>query len=67
MATPPEIQKLLDKLEASYKKLGEANPFKNFNTSAFNDINDAISVLNDGLSSVNEKLSYLDDDLSIIS
>lgn len=67
MATPPEIQKLLDRLEAAYKKLGEANPFKNFNASAFNDINDAISVLNDGLSSVDEKLSYLDDDLSKIS
>lgn len=67
MASPPEIQKLLDRLEAAYKKLGEANPFKNFNVSAFNDINDAISVLNSGLSSVNEKLSYLDDDLSKIS
>jgi hypothetical protein len=67
MASPPEIQKLLDKLEAAYKKLGEANPFKNFNASAFNDINDAISVLNDGLSVSNEKLSFLDDDLSKIS
>jgi hypothetical protein len=67
MASPPEIQKLLDRLEAAYKKLGEANPFKNFNASAFNDINDAISVLNDGLSSVDEKLSYIDDDLSKIS
>jgi hypothetical protein len=67
MASPPEIQKLLDKLEAAYKKLGETNPFKNFNASAFNDVNDAISVLNDGLSVSNEKLSFLDDDLSKIS
>jgi hypothetical protein len=67
MASPPEIQKLLDRLEAAYKKLGEANPFKNFNASAFNDINDAISILNNGLSSVDEKLSYIDDDLSKIS
>jgi hypothetical protein len=67
MASPPEIQKLLDKLETAYKKLGEANPFKNFNASSFNDINDAISILNNGLTSVDEKLSYLNDDLSKIS
>lgn len=67
MVSPAEIQKLLDRLETAYKKLGEANPFKNFNASAFDNINDAVSVLNDGLLTANERLSYLDDDLSKIS
>ena len=33
MATPQEIQKVLDKLNSTYKKLGESNPFENYDSS----------------------------------
>ena len=33
MATPEEIEKLLNRLEKAYKQLGTKNPFRNFDTS----------------------------------
>ena len=69
MAQNPDQQarKLLQELEASYKRLGETNPFANFNVSSFNDANDAVKVLNQGLKGVQQELSMLDDDLTSIS
>jgi hypothetical protein len=69
MAQNPDQQarKLLQELEASYKRLGETNPFANFNVSSFNDANDAVKILNQGLKGVQQELSMLDDDLTSIS
>ena len=33
MATPQEIQKLLNELQSAYDRLGKTNPFKDFDTS----------------------------------
>jgi hypothetical protein len=70
MAQSPEEQRarqLLQDLEAAYRRLGETNPFANFNVSSFNDINDAIRVLQQGLNGVSNQLSMLDDDLTDIA
>ena len=47
--TPEQVQNLLRDIEAIYRRVGETNPFRNFDASAFNDVNDAISVLEQGL------------------
>jgi hypothetical protein len=52
MATPQEIEKLLDRLDKAYKKLGERNPFKNFDTSNLKDAEATISQLEDALEGV---------------
>jgi len=52
MATPQEIEKLLDRLEKAYKQLGERNPFKNFDTSNLKDAEATISQLEDALEGV---------------
>jgi hypothetical protein len=52
MATPQEIEKLLDRLDKAYKKLGERNPFKNFDTSNLKDAETTISQLEDALEGV---------------
>jgi hypothetical protein len=52
MATPQEIEKLLDRLEKAYKQLGERNPFKNFDTSNLKDAEAIISQLEDALEGV---------------
>ena len=56
MATPEEIKRLLDDLDAQYKKLGTSNPFKNFDASAFKDAADAVKILESGLSDVTRQL-----------
>jgi hypothetical protein len=52
MATPQEIEKLLDRLEKAYKQLGERNPFKSFDTSNLKDAEATISQLEDALEGV---------------
>jgi uncharacterized membrane protein len=52
MATPQEIEKLLDRLDKAYKKLGERNPFKNFDTSNLKDAETTINQLEDALEGV---------------
>jgi hypothetical protein len=37
MATPQEIQRLLDQLNSTYRELGETNPFANYDTSNITD------------------------------
>jgi len=53
MATPEEIQKLLDKLDKAYKQLGDKkNPFANFDTSNLKDAENTVNQLNDALEGV---------------
>ena len=57
--TPQQVQDLLNQIEAVYRRIGETNPFKNFNTSAFTDVNDAVRVLEQGLISSKRRLNDL--------
>lgn len=57
MATPEEIEKLLNKLEKAYKQLGtKNNPFKNFDTSNIKDAEEVISQLEDALEGVQSRI-----------
>tara|TARA_R110000822_G_scaffold24150_12_gene73891 strand:- start:5415 stop:8000 length:2586 start_codon:yes stop_codon:yes gene_type:complete len=59
---PQQVQDLLNQIEAVYRRIGETNPFKNFNTSAFTDVNDAVRVLEQGLISSRRRLNELVND-----
>lgn len=52
-----EIQKLLDKINAAYKALGEKNPFANFDTSNLSDAQQTISQLKVALEGVQTQLN----------
>jgi DNA polymerase/3'-5' exonuclease PolX len=69
MATPnpQEIQRLLDKLEAAYRRLGETNPFQNFDVNQFRDATTAVRALEDGLRGVEDRLDSVRDDLDYIN
>jgi hypothetical protein len=60
--TPEQVQNLLRDIEAIYRRVGETNPFRNFDASAFNDVNDAISVLEQGLITGRRRLNDLIND-----
>ena len=63
MATASEIQSLLDRLNSTYQKLGEQNPFANFD---INTISDAVSEakrLEDALTGAGERLRNMSSDL----
>jgi hypothetical protein len=64
MATPQEIQKLLEDIQKQYDRLGKENPFANFDTSQFTDVNTAIGILNVGLRDARKEVQRLDSDLS---
>lgn len=68
MATPnpQEIQRLLDKLEAAYRRLGETNPFQNFNVNQFRDATTAVRALEDGLRGVEDRLDSVRENLDYI-
>ena len=59
---PQQVQDLLTQIEAIYRRIGETNPFKNFNASAFTDVNDAVRVLEQGLISSRRRLNDLVND-----
>ena len=56
MATPEEIEKLLNRLEKAYKQLGTKNPFRNFDTSNIKDAEEIISQLEDALEGVQSRV-----------
>lgn len=57
MATPEEIEKLLNRLERAYKQLGtKQNPFRNFDTSNIKDAEEVISQLEDALEGVQSRV-----------
>ena len=68
MATPnpQEIQRLLDRLEAAYRRLGETNPFQNFDVNQFRDATAAVRALEDGLRGVEDRLDGVRENLDYI-
>ena len=70
MALNPEqlkqAQALLDKINASYTKLGKTDPFKNFDLSKANDFDATIGQLNAGLNDVNKQLEDMNSELDNI-
>lgn len=56
-----EIQKLLDKINAAYKALGEKNPFANFDTSNLSNAQQTISQLKVALEGVQTQLNNTND------
>lgn len=56
---PEEVKKLLLEIEAIYRRIGEANPFQNFDASAFEKVEDAVKVINSGLETGKKKLAEL--------
>jgi len=59
MATPQEIQKLLDELKVAYETLGQINPFENFDTSNITNVNSTIIQLKSNLRDVNNQIQYI--------
>ena len=60
--TPQQVQELLTQIEAIYRRIGETNPFQNFNAGAFNDVNAAVQVLEQGLITGKRRLNDLVND-----
>jgi hypothetical protein len=56
MATPEEIKKLLDQIDKAYQKLGDKNPFENFDTSNIKDAASTIKQLETALEGVNYRI-----------
>ena len=63
MATPQEIQRVLDQLNSTYRRLGESNPFENYDSSNITDAVREAQRLNDALSGAQQRLSAMDSDL----
>ncbi len=59
--SPQEIQRLLDKINAAYKALGEKNPFANFDTSNLSNAQQTISQLKVALEGVQTQLNNTND------
>ena len=64
MATPQEIQKILDQLNTTYKRLGESNPFENFDASKVSNVTKEAQKLTDALAGAEQRLRAIDNDLS---
>jgi hypothetical protein len=63
MATASEIQSLLDKLNITYQKLGEQNPFANFDINTISDTVAEAKKLEDALKGAGERLRNMSSDL----
>lgn len=66
MATPQEIQKLLNDLQSAYNKLGQTNPFANFDTSSITDTVATSRQLEAALQGVNRQLNSMSSELDDI-
>ena len=64
MATPQEIQKLLNDLQSAYNKLGQTNPFANFDTSSITDTVATSRQLEIALQGVNRQLNSMSSELN---
>jgi hypothetical protein len=64
MATPQEIQKLLDKLNATYRQLGESNPFANLDSSNITDSVKEAQKLGDALAGAEQRLRAMNSDIN---
>mgnify|MGYP003636021845 CR=1 FL=1 len=56
MATPQEIQKLLNELQSAYNTLGKTNPFANFDTSNISNASNIVLKLQSSLRGVNKQI-----------
>ena len=64
MATPQEIQKLLEDIQKQYDRLGQINPFANFDTSNITDAGASVRQLESGLRDVRSRVQDIDRDMS---
>jgi len=64
MATPQEIQKLLDRLDSSFRRLGEDNPFKSFDYTKVESAEAATKQLETALQGVERRLANINEDIS---
>jgi len=62
--TPQEIQRLLTELQRAYDRLGDTNPFRNFDTSNIQDAAATARQLEESLRGVQTRLRYADESLS---
>lgn len=65
MATqdPKEILQLLDQIQRAWDRLGDTNPFRDFDVKKFTDVNDAVRILEAGLRDVNREIYEIGNDL----
>ncbi len=63
MATPQEIQQLLAEIQRQYTRLGETNPFANFDTSNITDAGASVRQLESGLRDVRSRVQDIDRDM----
>jgi hypothetical protein len=61
---PQEIQRLLTELQRAYDRLGDTNPFRNFDTSNIQDAVATARQLEESLRGVQTRLRYADESLS---
>lgn len=64
MATPQEIQKLLDRLDRAFTRLGEKNPFSNFDYTKVESAEAATKQLETALQGVERRLANINEDIS---
>ena len=63
MATPQEIQRLLDEIQNQYNRLGETNPFANFDTSNITDVASTIQQLEVSLQGARNQVDEMNSDI----
>lgn len=63
MATPREINDLLQKLQGAYDQLGKTNPFANFDTSKIENAEETAQQLQAALSGVKSEINEITSDL----
>jgi len=64
MATPQEIQQILAEIQRQYDRLGQTNPFKDFNTNNITDATTAIQQLEAGLRDVKNRVREVNSDMN---
>ena len=63
MATPQELQRLLNELNQAYARLGEQNPFANFDTQNLKNADQTVRQLEAALRGVQNRISAVNDDI----
>jgi predicted nucleic acid-binding Zn-ribbon protein len=63
MATPQDIQRILDQLNSTYRQLGESNPFANFDASNITNASREAQRLTDALAGAEQRLRAIDNNL----
>ena len=67
MATPQELQRLLNELNQAYARLGEQNPFANFDTQNLKNADQTVRQLEAALRGVQNRISAVNDDIGGIA